>query len=145
MPAIALPAIPPLVEGILWVGGLVIGAILLAAIADRISDYISDHLGDAIAKADEALLLAVYEKTFGNYCSMLYMKKHYYKRKLWKYYNVLNRTIVPSTEYFLYLSERALAKKNPGMKKNIDGEKSEINAKAVAATIERLSVVDGFN
>lgn len=53
MPAIALPAIPPLVEGILWVGGLVIGAILLAAIADRISDYISDHLGDAIAKARE--------------------------------------------------------------------------------------------
>ena len=102
-------------------------------------------IADVIAKAGDAVLLSMYEKTFGNYCSMQYMKKYYHKRKQWKYYNVLNKTVVPSTEYFLYIAERALAKKNPDMKKKLDGEKSDLNKAAVGATIEQLSVVDGFN
>ena len=100
---------------------------------------------DSIGKADEAALRALYEKVYGNYYSMKYMKDCYQKRKQWKYYNVLTKTVMPQTEYFLYLSERILAKKKPDTKTYLDGRKAVLNREAVAATIERLSVVDGFN
>ena len=100
---------------------------------------------DILDKADEAAVRALYEKIYRNYYSMQYMKDYYLKRKQWKYCNVLNKTVIPQADYFLYLSERILAKKKPGVKSYLDGRKAAINREAVAATIERLSVVDGFN
>lgn len=102
-------------------------------------------MSDAIDKADDALVRPLYEKVYGNYYSMQYMKDYYLKRKQWKYYNVLAKTVMPQADYFLYLSERNLAKKKPGTKTYLDGRKAALNREAVAATIERLSVVDGFN
>ena len=100
---------------------------------------------DAIDKADEAALRPLYEKVYRNYYAMQYMKDYYFKRKQWKYYNVLTKTVMPQADYFLYLSERIFAKKKPDTKTYLDGRKASLNREAVAATIERLSVVGGFN
>lgn len=53
MGAMAAPLIPPIVEGIIYIGGALLGVLILAAIADRIADYIKDNLGDAVDRARE--------------------------------------------------------------------------------------------
>ena len=102
-------------------------------------------ISDVIAKADDLLVRSTYEKLYGNYYSMLYMKGSYEKKKQWKYFNLLSKMMIPSAEYFLCISERVLAKKKPEVRSFLDGRKAAIHRESVAATIERISVVDGFN
>jgi hypothetical protein len=102
-------------------------------------------LADSIAKEDDLLVRSTYGKLYSNYYSMLYMKGYYEKKKQWKYFNLLNKMIVPSTEYFLCISERVLSKKKPDIRSYLEGRKAAMYRDSVAATIERVSVVDGFN
>jgi hypothetical protein len=45
----------------------------------------------------------------------------------------------------VYLSEQSLAVKSPEIKKILDIKRPALHRQAINDTIERLSVVDGFN
>ena len=114
-------------------------------ITDAIKANDAKKIADVLSSADQKTIISLYEKVYSNYYSILYLKNYYEKKKDWKYCIVLKKTFLPSMEYFLYQSEQVFSKKMPDVSTALDGRKAVLNRTAVAAVIERLAVVDGFN
>ena len=118
------------------------GAIAGSGDAKRNED--ESKVSALIEKTDKDMLYSFYSKVYENYYATLYRKRHYEKTKNWGGYNYTVKTIIPATEYYLYISEQALSKKTPDIKKHLDDSKEKIKKKAVIAQMEKLSVPDEF-
>jgi len=118
------------------------GAVL--ALTDAKKNEDEKKLSAFIEKQDQQLLVSYYSKVYENYYSALFRKRFYEKKKDWSGYNYIVKTILPGTEYYLYLSEQSLSRKMPDVKKRLDDQKMMLKKKAVVAQMDKLSVTDEF-